>query len=68
MTIREYYRDYLLNLQSIYPLLEATAITDQVFGEIASIKRADLIKDPNLLLDPLIHLQLEKAKAELLTQ
>jgi len=67
MTIREYYRDYLLNLQSIYMLQEATAITDQVFEEIASIKKADLIKDPNLLLDPLIHLKLEKAREELLS-
>ena len=46
MTAKELYRDYLLQLQRIYPLSEATVITDRAFESLANIKRADLIKDP----------------------
>ncbi len=46
MGTKELYRKYLLQLQQIYPLGEATVITDRAFESIASIKRADLIKNP----------------------
>ena len=47
MAIKELYRNFLLQLQGIYPLSEATVITDWVFESIASIKRADLVKKPS---------------------
>jgi len=47
MGIKELYRSYLLQLQQIYPLSEATVITDRAFETIANTKRSDLIKDPS---------------------
>ena len=46
MGIKELYRNYLLQLQQIYPLSEATVITDRAFESIANVKRPDLLKDP----------------------
>jgi len=46
MGIKELYRNYLSQLRQIYPLSEATVITDRAFESIANIKRADLVKDP----------------------
>jgi len=66
MTIRAFYRDYLHSLQSVYVPLEATVITDLVFEELASVKKADLIRDPNRLLDTHIQSRLEDARVELL--
>lgn len=47
MAIKELYRNYLLQLQGIYPLSEATVIMDWVFESIAAVKRSDLVKDPS---------------------
>ena len=41
------YRIFLLQLQRIYSLSEATVITDRVFETIAGIKRGDLVKNPS---------------------
>ena len=46
MNSKELYRNFLVELQSVYDLGEATVITDWVFENIANIKRADLIKNP----------------------
>ncbi len=46
MTIKQQYRFFLQQLQTIYTLNEATAITDWVFESLAGIKRFDIIKNP----------------------
>jgi len=46
MTSKELYRNFLVELQTVYDLSEATVITDWVFENIAHIKKADLIKNP----------------------
>ncbi|MGC4103145.1 peptide chain release factor N(5)-glutamine methyltransferase [Ferruginibacter sp.] len=46
MTSKELYRNFLVELQSVYELSEATVITDWVFEHIAHIKKSDLIKNP----------------------
>jgi release factor glutamine methyltransferase len=46
MNSKELYRNFLVELQSVYDLGEATVITDWVFENIASIKKSDLIKNP----------------------
>ncbi len=66
MTIKELYRNFLLQLQGIYPLSEATVITDRVFESIAAIKRSDLVKNPSQQLDNNIIEQLNNACAQLL--
>ena len=52
MVIKELYRNFLLKLQGIYNLSEATAITDWVFEKIAVLKRVDIIKAPTQSLKP----------------
>jgi len=66
MGIKELYRNYLLQLQQIYPLSEATVITDRAFENIANIKRSDLIKDPSKQLSNKITKQLSTAFTQLL--
>ena len=46
MNSKELYRNFLVELQSVYNLSEATVITDWVFENVAHIKKADLIKNP----------------------
>ena len=46
MNSKELYRNFLVQLQSVYDLGEATVIADWVFENIASIKKTDLIKNP----------------------
>lgn len=48
MTIKEQYRFFLQQLQTIYNLNEATVITDWVFESLAGIERFDVIKNPDL--------------------
>ena len=45
MTIKDLYRNFLVQLQKIYSLSEATAITDWVFEKTASLKRTDILKN-----------------------
>ena len=66
MTLKELYRNYLLQLQGIYPLSEATVITDRAFETIAAIKRADLVKDPTRQLNNRTMQQLNSAFTQLL--
>ncbi len=51
MTINDYYRHYLRQLQTVYSLPEASVITDLIFENKASIKRSDIIKDPEQAAD-----------------
>ena len=46
MTIKELYRNFLIPLQKIYSLSEATIITDWVFEKTISLKRSDILKNP----------------------
>jgi release factor glutamine methyltransferase len=46
MNSKELYRNFLVQLQSVYDLTEATVITDWVFENVANIRKADLIKNP----------------------
>jgi release factor glutamine methyltransferase len=47
MTIKETYRNFLLQAQSIYNLNEASVITDWVFEKIANIEKSIFIKYPD---------------------
>ncbi|MBX2932654.1 MAG: peptide chain release factor N(5)-glutamine methyltransferase [Ferruginibacter sp.] len=40
------YRNFLVELQKIYDLSEATFITDWVFEKLGSLKKTDIIKNP----------------------
>ncbi|MFN8244525.1 MAG: peptide chain release factor N(5)-glutamine methyltransferase [Ferruginibacter sp.] len=66
MTAREAYRQFLLQLQDIYPLGEATAITDLVFESVCATRKADLIKDPQKTITARLLAELEEAKKALL--
>lgn len=46
MNSKELYRKFLVDIQSIYELNEATVITDWVFEHFAGLKKTDLIKNP----------------------
>ncbi len=46
MNSKELYRNFLVELQAVYDLSEATVITDWVFENMAGIKKAALIKNP----------------------
>ena len=46
MNSKALYPNFLVELQSVYELSEATVITDWVFENVANIKKADLIKNP----------------------
>jgi release factor glutamine methyltransferase len=47
MTIKETYRNFLLQVQSIYNLNEASVITDWVFEKIANIQKSTFIRNPD---------------------
>ena len=51
MTINNFYRYYLQQLQQIYSLQEASVITEWVFENKASIRRLDILKLPDQILD-----------------
>ena len=67
MMLKELYRNFLLQLQKVYSLSEATNITDWVFEKKASLKRTDIIKDPNKLITPAADKLIQEALGELLT-
>ncbi len=66
MTIKEIYRDYLVQLQPIYSANEAMVITDWVFEKVACLHRSDQIKNPQQTLAPEITTQLESCLSDLL--
>jgi release factor glutamine methyltransferase len=66
MNSKEVYRSFLVELQTVYDLSEATVITDWVFENIASIKKADLIKNPLQQIPAPIFKKLVEKKEELL--
>lgn len=46
MNSKELYRKFLVDIQQVYELNEATVITDWVFEHFAGLKKTDLIKNP----------------------
>ena len=52
MMLKDLYRNFLVQLQKIYSLSEATAITDWVFEKTASLKRTDILKNPEKRISP----------------
>lgn len=46
MNNKTLYRNFLVELQKIYDLSEATFITDWVFEKLGSLKKTDIIKNP----------------------
>ena len=66
MTMKEIYRDYLVQLQPIYSENEAMVITDWVFEKIAGVHRSELIKNPQQTLSSEINVQLDSCLADLL--
>ncbi len=67
MTLKELYRNFLLQLQKVYSLSEATNITDWVFEKMVSLKRTDIIKNPNKLITPSADKLIQEALQQLLT-
>jgi release factor glutamine methyltransferase len=68
MTIKELYRNFLLQLQKVYSLGEATAITNWVFEKRISLKRADILKNPTKLITPVADQLIQDALQQLLQQ
>jgi len=58
MTNKQIYRQYLHQLEHIYSSLEAMTITDWIFETVAGVKRSDLIKNPEQVVESKIILQL----------
>jgi len=52
MTTKELYRNFLVQLQQMYSLGEATNITGWVFEKMVSLKRSDVIKNPEKIIPP----------------
>jgi release factor glutamine methyltransferase len=66
MNSKELYRKFLVELQTIYNLNEATVITDWIFDHIANIKKTDLIKNPLQKVPAPVIKKLNEKKAQLL--
>lgn len=66
MGSKELYRNFLVELQVVYDLSEATVVTDWVFENIASITKADLIKNPLQNIPTAVIKKLNEKKEELL--
>ena len=58
MTNKQIYRQFLHQLEQIYSSLEAMTITDWTFETVAGLKRSDLIKNPDQVVENKIILQL----------
>lgn len=66
MMLKELYRNFLLQLQKVYSLSEATNITDWVFEKKASLKRIDILKNPNKVITAAADKLIQEALQELL--
>ena len=67
MMIKELYRNFLVQLQKIYSLSEATAITEWVFEKMASLKRSDIVKNPEKKITPAADKLIQETLQELLS-
>jgi release factor glutamine methyltransferase len=68
MLVKEMYRNFLVQLQSIYSLGEATTIADWAFEQTAHIKKIDIVKNPFTQIDKTVQQKLQQQLAQLLTQ
>ncbi len=66
MMIKDLYRNFLVQLQKIYSLGEATAITEWVFEKMASLKRSDILKNPEKKITPAADKLIQDTLQELL--
>src|ERR1700739_3834315 len=66
MTIKETYRNFLLQIQKIYPLNEASVITEWVFESVAHINKAKLLYYPEKYMTAEINERLNECMYELL--
>ncbi len=66
MMIKELYRNFLVQLQQMYSLSEAKNITDWVFEKTASLKRTDILKNPEKLISPAADGLIQNALQQLL--
>jgi release factor glutamine methyltransferase len=66
MTNKQIYRQFLHQLEQIYSSLEAMTITDWTFETVAGVKRSDLIKNPDQVVENKIILQLNSCLIELM--
>jgi len=64
--IKELYRNFLVQLQKIYSLGEATTITEWVFEKMASLKRSDILKNPEKIITPAADKLIQETLQELL--
>jgi release factor glutamine methyltransferase len=67
MMIKDLYRNFLVQLQKIYSLGEATAITEWVFEKMASLKRSDILKNPEKQITPAADKLIQDTLQELLS-
>lgn len=66
MTNKQLYRQYLHQLEHIYSSLEAMTITDWIFESVAGVKKSDLIKNPEQVVESKTILQLNSCLTELM--
>ncbi len=66
MSIKYLYRNFLVQLQKIYSLSEATTITDWVFEKMVSLKRTDILRNPDKPITPEANKRVQKTLQELL--
>jgi release factor glutamine methyltransferase len=66
MNSKELYRKFLVDIQKIYELNEATVITDWVFEHVAGLKKTDLIKNPLQQIPPAVVKKIADKKEQLL--
>ena len=66
MMLKELYRNFLVQLQKIYSLSEATVITDWAFEKMASLKRSDILKNPEKIIPPAADELIQNTLRELL--
>lgn len=67
MMIKDLYRNFLVQLQKIYSLGEATTITEWVFEKMASLKRSDILKNPEKQITPAADRLIQQSLQELLS-
>jgi release factor glutamine methyltransferase len=67
MLAKDSYRNFLVQLQKIYPLSEASVMVDWVFEHMAHIKKNDLIKNSSLQLEPKVDKKINEQLKELLS-
>ncbi|MBL0144877.1 MAG: hypothetical protein IPP48_03110 [Chitinophagaceae bacterium] len=66
--IKDLYRNFLIQLQGIYSLSEATNITDWVFEHTAHVKKTDIVKTPTLQVSESVRQKLHNNLTQLLAQ